>query len=228
MKRVPALRAPAHDFACPPTAKSPFLTDQSRMSYLAAMGRPREFDEDEVIAEALQTFWKQGYGATSIPDLMEATQLERGSLYKAFEDKHSLFERAFDNYLRAGRAKMAQVLRSDAPPIARLEACLAQVVAGCSGAEGGPGCLAVNTMVELAPSDAAVRDRLVRHWIVVERMFEQTLRDGQSEGEIRKDVSARDLARLLAKFIAGIAVFSRQGNRSDATQTIIQLVSRVK
>jgi len=198
------------------------------MSYLAAMGRPREFDEDEVIAEALQTFWKQGYGATSIPDLMEATQLERGSLYKAFEDKHSLFERAFDNYLRAGRAKMAQVLRSDAPPIARLEACLAQVVAGCSGAEGGPGCLAVNTMVELAPSDAAVRDRLVRHWIVVERMFEQTLRDGQREGEIRKDVSARDLARLLAKFIAGIAVFSRQGDRSEATQTIIQLVSRVK
>ena len=83
-------------------------------------------------------------------------------------------------------------------------------------------------MVELAPSDAAVRDRLVRHWIVVERMFEQTLRDGQREGEIRKDVSARDLARLLAKFIAGIAVFSRQGDRSEATQTIIQLVSRVK
>lgn len=56
------------------------------------MGRPRELDEDEGIAEALQTFWKQGYGATSIPDLMEAAQLERGSLYKAFEDKHSLFE----------------------------------------------------------------------------------------------------------------------------------------
>jgi len=198
------------------------------MSYLAAMGRPREFDEDEVIAEALQTFWKQGYGATSIPDLMEATQLERGSLYKAFEDKHSLFDRAFDNYLRAGRAKMAQLLGSDAPPIARLEACLAQVVAGCSGAEGGPGCLAVNTMVELAPSDAAVRDRLVRHWKVVERMLEQTLRDGQIGGEIRKDVSAKDLARLVVKFIAGIAVFSRQGSCGDATQTIIQLVSRVK
>jgi TetR/AcrR family transcriptional repressor of nem operon len=198
------------------------------MSYLARMGRPREFDEEEVIAEALQTFWKQGYGATSIPDLMEATQLERGSLYKAFEDKHSLFERAFDNYLRAGRAKMAQVLGSDAPPIARLQTCLEQVVAGCSGAEGGPGCLAVNTMVELAPSDAAVRDRLVRHWKVVERLFEQTLRDGQSEGEIRKDLSAKDLARLVVKFIAGIAVFSRQGSPGDVTQTIIRLVSRVK
>jgi TetR/AcrR family transcriptional repressor of nem operon len=198
------------------------------MCYLVAMGRPREFDEDEVIAEALQTFWKQGYGATSIPDLLEAMELRRGSLYKAFRDKHSLFERAFDDYLRAGRAKMAQVLGSDAPPIARLQAWLAQVVAGCSGAEGGPGCLAVNTMVELAPSDAAVRDRLARHWKVVERMLERTLREGQSEGEIRKDVSARDLARLVVKFMGGIAVFSRQGSSADVTQTIIQLVSRIK
>ena len=192
------------------------------------MGRPRDFDEDEVVAEALQTFWKQGYGATSIPDLLEAMELRRGSLYKAFRDKHSLFERAFDAYLRTGRAKMAQILASDTPPIARLQAWLAQVVAGCSGAEGGPGCLAVNSMVELAPSDAAVRDRLARHWRVVERMLEGTLREGQSEGEIRKDVSARDLARLVVKFMAGIAVFSRQGSSADVTQTIIQLVSRIK
>ena len=123
---------------------------------------------------------------------------------------------------------MAQVLGSDTPPIARLQAWLAQVVAGCSGAEGGPGCLAVNTMVELAPSDAAVRDRLARHWKVVERMLAQTLSEGQSKGEIRKDVSARDLARLVVKFMGGIAVFSRQGSSADVTQTIIQLVSRIK
>jgi len=57
--------------------------------------------------------------------------------------------------------------------------------------------------------------------------IERTLRAGQSEGEIRKDVSARDLARLVVKFIAGIAVFSRQGSPGDATQTILKLVSRV-
>ncbi|MGO9935932.1 MAG: TetR/AcrR family transcriptional regulator [Steroidobacteraceae bacterium] len=190
------------------------------------MGRPRDFDEDEVVAEALQTFWKQGYGATSIPDLLEAMELRRGSLYKAFTDKRSLFERAFHDYLRAGRAAMTRVLESEGPPIARLQTWLAQVVARCSGAEGGPGCLAVNTMVELAPSDAAVRDRLARHWKVVERMLERTLSEGQSVGEIRKDVSARNLAQLVVKIMGGIAVFSRQGSSVDVTQTVIQLVSR--
>ncbi len=199
-----------------------------RGTHLIFMGRPRNFDEDEVVAEALQTFWKQGYGATSIPDLLEAMELRRGSLYKAFRDKHSLFERALDDYLRASRAAMTRILESEAPPIARLQAWLAQEVADCSGAEGGPGCLAVNTMVELSPSDAAVRDRLVRHWKVVERMLERTLSEGQNEGEIRRDVSARDLARLVVKFIVGIAVFSRHGSSADVTQTVIQLVSRTK
>jgi len=168
-----------------------------------------------------------GLSRNSIPDLIQATELERGSLYKAFGDKYSLFERAFDTYLSTARAAMRQILEADGPPLAQLQKCLAHVVAGCSGAQGGPGCLAVNTMVELAPSDAAARGRLARHWNVVERMFERTLRAGQSEGEIRKDVSARDLARLVVKFIAGIAVFSRQGSPGDATQTILKLVSRV-
>ena len=67
------------------------------------MARPREFDEDDAIDSALQAFWKQGYGSTSIPDLISATDLERGSLYKAFGDKRTLFVRALDSYLEGGR-----------------------------------------------------------------------------------------------------------------------------
>src|SRR5260370_38591611 len=96
------------------------------------MGRPREFEEEEVVADALQAFWREGYGATSIPDLLEATDLERGSLYKAFGDKHALFERAFLAYLRAGRARMAHILNSSDPPLVRLRNCLRQVALNCS------------------------------------------------------------------------------------------------
>jgi len=192
------------------------------------MGRPREFDEEEVIADALQTFWKQGYGATSIPDLIEATALERGSLYKAFGNKHSLFLKALTNYLSAGRAAMTQILSSADSPMARLQACLAHVAAGCSGANGGPGCLAINTMVELGVSDSAVRERLTRHWALVEGLLERALREGQEVGQIRDDVPARDLARTLVRFIAGIAVFSRQGNCRDVNQTIMLLVGSIK
>ncbi len=53
-------------------------------------GRPREFDIDEVANSAAQVFWEQGYHATSIENLCNATGLLRGSLYGAFGDKHGL------------------------------------------------------------------------------------------------------------------------------------------
>jgi TetR/AcrR family transcriptional regulator, transcriptional repressor for nem operon len=188
------------------------------------MGRPREFEEQQVIAEALQMFWKQGYRATSIPDLLSATGLERGSLYKAFRDKRSLFNRALSTYLRSGRAAMRQTLSAADSPLERLTAWLTQAAQGCSGTSGGPGCLAVNAMVELAPFEPDVRARLARHWSIVEQALAQTLAEGQRARQIRRDVSADELAQMIVCMIAGMAAFSRQGNRANVLETALHLV----
>ena len=188
------------------------------------MGRPREFEEQAVVTDALQLFWKQGYRATSIPDLLKVTGLERGSLYKAFNDKRSLFDRAFDTYLRSGRSAMTQTLTAAGTPRERIAAWLSQVAQGCSGAVGGPGCLAVNVMVELAPFDPAVRVRLQRHWGIVEAALAKTLAEGQRACEIRSDVSACELAQMILRMVAGVAVFSRQGNRTNVFKTVLHLL----
>ncbi len=58
------------------------------------MARPREFDRDQVVDRAVDVFWRKGFEATSIRDLVEATGLNRGSLYNTFGDKAGLFEAA--------------------------------------------------------------------------------------------------------------------------------------
>ncbi|CAM3084801.1 TetR/AcrR family transcriptional regulator [Cupriavidus taiwanensis] len=63
------------------------------------MARPRTFDEDVVIARAAEVFGRIGYNACSVDDLVEATALHRGSLYKAFGSKRGLFERVLDQAL---------------------------------------------------------------------------------------------------------------------------------
>jgi len=72
---------------------------QNRMMSQPSRGRPREFDADVVIERAMGIFWSRGYHGTSLPDLLEATKLSRGSLYSAFGDKHTLFLRALDRYV---------------------------------------------------------------------------------------------------------------------------------
>ena len=57
-------------------------------------GRPREFDEAEVLEKIRDAFWNNGYSATSLDDLVAATGLSRPSLYAAFGDKHAVYVRA--------------------------------------------------------------------------------------------------------------------------------------
>ncbi|MEP5760456.1 MAG: TetR/AcrR family transcriptional regulator [Litoreibacter sp.] len=62
------------------------------------MARPRTFDVDDAIARAMEVFWINGYEDASLPELLDGMKLTRGSLYKAFKDKKTLFLKVLDRY----------------------------------------------------------------------------------------------------------------------------------
>jgi len=66
------------------------------------MARPRNFSEDTVLTQAAELFARMGYNATSIDELIGATGLQRGSLYKAFGSKRNLFEKVLSGALAPG------------------------------------------------------------------------------------------------------------------------------
>jgi TetR/AcrR family transcriptional regulator, transcriptional repressor for nem operon len=74
------------------------------------MARPRKFDEGEVVALAAAVFGRLGYNASSIDDLLTATGLQRGSLYKAFGSKRNLFEKVLLGALVSGWTKRRESL----------------------------------------------------------------------------------------------------------------------
>ncbi|MFM8354230.1 MAG: TetR/AcrR family transcriptional regulator, partial [Gammaproteobacteria bacterium] len=55
------------------------------------MSRPIEFDRSKALDKAVALFWRKGYQATSLTDLLAAKQIGRSSFYAAFTDKRSLF-----------------------------------------------------------------------------------------------------------------------------------------
>ena len=68
------------------------------MSEPKALGRPREFDEEEALTKILDVFWAHGFSGTSMRDLVDATGLKKGSLYAAFGDKHTIYMKALALY----------------------------------------------------------------------------------------------------------------------------------
>jgi len=190
------------------------------------MGRPREFDEDEVLQGALHTFWRLGYEATSMTELMEATGLAKGSLYKAFGDKRSLFLRALDYYLERGRDQHRHTIAEAATVRAGLEASLACAVTTACDPEK-KGCFGVNCIIELAPHDAEVRARLEASQHKLASLYADALSRGIARAEFRKDVDPKVAAGLLLTVVNGLQVMGKASlpTRSAEAQVALLLAS---
>lgn len=185
-------------------------------------GRPREFDEDEVLDRALGVFWEHGYEATSVADLMQATGLAKGSLYKAFGDKRQLFLRALERYLEGGRDDLGDIARGDSAK-ASLRFWLTNIVsmATCTGVRRG--CLAVNCTVELAPHDDELRDVLRRQERAVERVYARLIARGIEQGEFRSDLDPDASARWVTTIINGLQVRGKLGLTKAAGMETVEM-----
>jgi TetR/AcrR family transcriptional repressor of nem operon len=173
-------------------------------------GRPREFDMDVALDAAMEAFWHHGYGGTSMSDLERATGLGKGSLYKAFGDKHALFLQALDRYLtqHMGQAAPRCIGAATATEGVRLFMEWAQERGVCQDGTR-MGCMAVNTVNELAQDDPEVRDVLQASMCQMLGMMTALVRRGQESGEFRADVDAESLAEYLATMSAGFATHGK-------------------
>ena len=168
------------------------------------MARPREFDMDEALDAAMSTFWTQGYEATSMTDLMEATGLHKGSLYKAFDDKHDLFMKSLSRYLDNHWETMQVILGEARSPLDGVRAWLQGVAFLCCDQQVQRGCLALNTAIELGPHDKQVSALLQGHHARVSSLLTETIERGQLIGEIRSDLTGEQVAKALFVFSAGL------------------------
>lgn len=111
------------------------------------MARPREFDPEVALKGATEIFWRQGFRATSLPDLLTAMGLTRGSFYKAFGDKHSVYLLSLDYYDRMVMGDVLAELEKDKGG----DAWQALMPLFSAPAPDRRGCYICNAMVELGP-----------------------------------------------------------------------------
>lgn len=169
------------------------------------VGRPREFDVEDVLDAAMQAFWAKGYEATSLTDLVAATGLLKGSLYQAFGDKHSLFLQSLNRYLEAMHRQKNEILQQAATPLEGIQNVLHRLIDMVDGDSACPkGCMAINTLIELAPHDRKVQQIMDDHIGNMRKSMEKTVQQAQAAGQIGSDRSPEVLAALLLTFMVGL------------------------
>ncbi len=184
------------------------------------MGRPRKFDEEEVLTAVRDQFWAKGYAATSLDDLLTATGLGKGSLYCAFGDKHQLFLAVLDAYTAWRLEAMRGALQGDGPAIDRLRALFRVDDAGPGELPPGRGCMLVNSTSELAPHDQDVVERARAAFGAVEDLLVHAVEQARDQGDLPADTNARELGRLLLAILQGQEFLAKTGMAPAALDQI--------
>jgi TetR/AcrR family transcriptional repressor of nem operon len=170
------------------------------------MPRPKQFDPDQVLEQAMRVFWARGYEATSISDLVEALGINRFSLYDSFGDKRGLFLAALERYGERVFARGLTELEGEELGLAAIERYFAGLARWAQGPLAKQGCLLVNTTAEQAAHDRALRNHLLRQLQRVEAAFLAALTRAEQRGELRAGLVLTDRARMLALIAHGALV----------------------
>lgn len=190
------------------------------MATQSAPGRPREFDLDVAVRDAMDVFWDHGYEGASLPDLIEGTGLSRGSLYKAFGDKKGLLLTALDLYMAQGLKATSDLLSQPGPVKDAIRASLLRYAGLSAGEAGRRGCLVVAMATEMAAHDPDIAQRTGRMFRRLQQLYAAAIVRGQASGEIpERDEQA--LARFLVAQVQGMRVLGKTGmTEADAVAMV--------
>lgn len=200
------------------------LTDPQTQSPPRRPGRPRAFDETEVMEQVMDLFWQRGFFQTSTREIAEATGLTLTSLSNAFGNKHKLFMRSLDLYIDQLRATaLAPILHPDSD----LEDIRAMFETAAGSVETGlfsRGCMVCNTALDLkALGNSEISDRITAVLGEIETGFAQALERAQRNGDVTQAVPARALAKHLLIVFHGLSTHARLGLGVDELKSEISV-----
>jgi len=188
------------------------------------MARPAEFDRSEVLDKAMEVFWRTGFTATSVADLVNATSLKPGSLYSAFESKRGLFVEVIDTYAARRVNGAKELLETAEEPLSAIYEFFNNLRMDVCKDEIGRGCLMVNTMLELATEDDELRERITNYLSQVEAYLCAALTRAKELGQLEQHADPGALAAFLISNVWGLRVMSSTRTSPERYNQIINQV----
>jgi AcrR family transcriptional regulator len=179
-------------------------------------GRPRQYDRDAALDQAVAAFWARGYSATTLDDLVAAMGMNRPSIYNAFGDKEAVYRHALDHFIAQMRATVSTRVSAEpdlAQALRNLYAGALDVYFGKAPAQGCfVFCTAPAESIHLPEVRAIVRGLIEE----LDALLEEKFRAAQAAGRFPRSRDARLSARLAQGVLHSLALRARAGESRNA------------
>ncbi|NDV27540.1 TetR/AcrR family transcriptional regulator [Desulfovibrio sp. JC010] len=187
------------------------------------MARPKAYDREKVLDAATEIFWRKGYNAASLADLVAATGLNKHSMYKEFGSKAGLFAACLDHYAATAWQKLGKILKREPLGLENIRAFFAERIQyTCS--EDYKSCLTLKATVGINLLESNAVERLAVHEKVFKQAFWDCLQAAIDNGELPKGKDPALLTDFLLNNIRGMLVSAELSKDEDRARKIVELV----
>jgi TetR/AcrR family transcriptional repressor of nem operon len=184
------------------------------------MARPISFDPELALEKAMELFWSRGYHEVSVEDIVQATGLNRHSLYARYGSKFGLLKAALERYREVVMERIREVLTGPGTARERVERLLA--LRKPEGDDGvfrdmlERGCFALRMTAEMRDNHPDLGADLDEFGDLLETLLADVIRQGQANDEFRKDRTPEDLASVLVGGFMLPLIYTPAARRIDA------------
>jgi TetR/AcrR family transcriptional repressor of nem operon len=185
------------------------------------MPRVKQFDENEVLTKAMNLFWKQGYSATCVRDLVSHLGINRASLYDTFGDKEQLFKKSFELYRKTSMEGLALFFQSQPNVRDGFSKLFNIAIEEAILDKDRKGCFVVNITTELIPNDESLLKVLESNKQDIENLFYEYLKKGKEKGQLKDSKDLKSISSLFYTLYSGIKVVSKiETNKKELTNSV--------
>ncbi|GAB1857139.1 TetR/AcrR family transcriptional regulator [Flavobacteriaceae bacterium MHTCC 0001] len=190
------------------------------------MPKVETFDKSTVIEQVTEVFHDKGFNATSMQDIVDATGLNRSSIYNSFENKHNLYLECLKAYKTKYSELLSEELLISTNPLEAIERIFEFYYTEMSKTEKDKGCLLVNCTSEMANHDKAITSFLCNNQNEMLNLLEDLVHKGQLNNLINLKKTPKAYALYLYSSIQGFRMtgilISDKAELQMIIKTIIQ------
>jgi TetR/AcrR family transcriptional repressor of nem operon len=186
------------------------------------MARPVEFVYEDVLTNATEQFWREGFEASSVQKLLDVTGINRGTLYNSFGDKDAFFKSCLKQYSKLVDSELASSLdNAQLSTWAAVSKYFDLTVVATTNKRRSMGCLLVNSFCESINYDKEIQKLLKNYYGVIRKSLLKRLKEAEKAGELAKGMNAELAADVLLNLLSGLRVHSREGKTGKQLADVI-------
>ena len=185
---------------------------------------PREavFNKDQVIEKAKNVFWLKGYNATSMQDLVDATGLNRSSIYNSFGNKMNLFQLTLSKYQKEGSGFFEVLISSKLNGLETVSSVFETTLKMMINDSDRKGCMFINCHTEMSNQDIQLNNITAKNHKLLMSHFETMVLKGQKDGSIKTNQKSDELAFYLASSFQGFRITGMNTTNKKMLASIIE------